>query len=231
MIEKDTVVVIPALNEEKSISLVLNDIPKDRIHEIIVVNNGSTDKTAIEAENSGALVIHEPNRGYGMACLTGIEKAKKYRPKNIIFLDGDYSDDPKEMTLLFEKLDNGYDFVVGSRLLGKAEPGAMLPQALFGNRLATFLTKLFFGGEKFSDLGPFRAITLEALQKIKMRDTNFGWTMEMQIKAITHNLKYTEVSMSYRNRVGISKISGTVSGTIKAGYKILYTIFKYRFLP
>ena len=230
MIEKDTAIVIPALNEEKSISSVINDIPKDRIQQIIVVDNGSTDSTAAKATQAGAIVIKESKRGYGQACLTGIAQASKTPPKYLVFLDGDYSDDPTEMTLLHEKLDEGYDFVLGSRLLGKAEPGAMLPQALFGNKLATFLTKLFFGGKKFTDLGPFRGITWQALQKIKMQDTNFGWTMEMQIKAIQHHLKYTEVSMSYRKRVGVSKISGTISGTIKAGYKILYTIFKYRFL-
>jgi len=230
MIEKDTVVVIPALNEEKSIGSVIEDIPKQRVQQIIVVDNGSTDQTASVATKAGAIVVAESKRGYGQACLTGIALAAKQPPKYLIFLDGDYSDDPTEMSLLHEKLDTGYDFVVGSRLLGKAEPGAMLPQALFGNKLATFLTKLFFGGEKFTDLGPFRGISWDALQKIKMCDTNFGWTMEMQIKAITHKLKYTEVSMSYRQRVGVSKISGTISGTIKAGYKILFTIFKYRFL-
>jgi glycosyltransferase involved in cell wall biosynthesis len=230
MIEKDTVVVIPALNEESSINLVLGDIPKQRVLEVIVVDNGSTDLTAKRAREAGALVISESQKGYGKACLTGIKKAASYSPKFIIFLDGDYSDDPKEMQLLWNQLDAGQDLVIGSRLLGKAEPGAMLPQALFGNWLATFLTKIFFGGKRFSDLGPFRGISWKALEKIKMQDTNFGWTMEMQIKAITHNLRYSEVSMSYKSRIGTSKISGTVLGSIKAGYKILYTILRYRFL-
>lgn len=224
------IVIIPALNEEDSIGLVLQEIPMKRVKQVIVVNNDSSDQTACVATKHGAHVVHEPIRGYGKCCLTGIAEARKDPADIVVFLDGDYSDHPEEMDQLLSKLDSGYDFVIGSRMLGKAKPGALLPQARFGNWLATTLTKWFFGGVAFSDLGPFRAIKWSSLERIKMCDEDFGWTMEMQVKAISFGLKYTEVSVSYRKRVGVSKITGTVCGTIKAGYKILYTIFKYRIL-
>ena len=226
---KDTVVIIPAFNEEKSIALVLNDLPKTRIKEIIVVNNGSTDDTEKIATSHGALVVYEPKRGYGQACLTGLVKAYELDPENIVFLDGDYSDFPEDLSLLLGQLDHGSDLVLGSRMISEESRNALLPQARFGNQLATFLTKLLFGGKKYTDLGPFRAIKTTQLKKLKMSDTNFGWTIEMQVKAIKERLSYTEVSVRYRKRIGVSKITGTLEGTIKAGYKIIYTIFKYRF--
>lgn len=228
---KDTVLIIPALNEEDSLPLVLNDLPRERLLEIIVVDNGSVDATADRARAAGALVLSEPQRGYGKACLTGINYAlKNFNFLNLAFIDGDYSDHPQELEDLLEQIDRGHDFVLGSRMLGKAEPGALLPQAIFGNWLATSLTRLFFGGFRFSDLGPFRVIKRKAYEQLEMQDENFGWTMEMQVKAICAGLKISEISVSYRQRVGVSKITGTLSGTFKAGYKILYTIFKYRIL-
>ena len=223
--KKDTVVIIPAFNEEESISLVLNDIPRDRILEIIVVNNNSTDKTANIAKDNGAKVIHEPQMGYGKACLTGLAAAYLLNPENILFLDGDYSDHPQELSSLLVEMDKGNDLVIGSRTLGKAEQGALLPQAIFGNWLSTNLMKLLLGGFHFSDLGPFRVIKTSALKKLNMLDEDFGWTMEMQAKALIHKLKCCEVSVSYRKRIGVSKITGTLKGTFKAGYKILTTLF------
>lgn len=230
MAQLDVVVIIPAFNEENSINLVLNDLPQSRVSRVIVVNNGSTDQTAAVAKAAGAEVLYEPRKGYGQACLTGLARAYELNPDVIAFVDGDYSDYPGEITLLLDKISAGFDFVIGSRNLGKAEPGALLPQAKFGNWLSTTLMSLLFRGYKFSDLGPFRAIKTDKLKKLQMQDTNFGWTMEMQVKAIIHKLKCTEVSVSYRKRVGVSKITGTIKGTFSAGYKILYTLFKYRLL-
>jgi glycosyltransferase involved in cell wall biosynthesis len=224
--QKDTIVIIPAHNEEESIALVLNHIPKERIHKIIVVNNASTDKTSEVAAANGAVVLNESRKGYGRACLTGLDLALAEDPAYIAFLDGDFSDKPQELTLLLEKLDDGFDFVLGSRTLGKAEKHALLPQAIFGNWLATSLMRLLYGGYFFSDLGPFRAIRTDKLRALNMCDTNFGWTMEMQAKALLHNLRCCEISVSYKKRIGVSKITGTISGTFMAGYKILYTLFK-----
>ncbi|MCG8608137.1 glycosyltransferase family 2 protein [bacterium] len=220
------VVIIPAFNEEQSIGMVLRDIPMELVHEVIVVDNHSSDDTAAVAKSGGATVVSEPRRGYGNACMAGIAHAKKSRPDTIVFLDGDYSDYPEEMRDLVAKIQEGFDLVIGSRMMGKAEPGALLPQARWGNRLAVSLIKLLFGGE-FTDLGPFRAIKWSKLLELKMRDPTFGWTVEMQVKAAKFGLRTTEVPVRYRARVGVSKITGTMSGTIKAGYKILYTIFKY----
>lgn len=219
-------VIIPAFNEEDSIQLVLNDIP-DIVEEVIVVDNNSTDATAERARACGATVLREERPGYGSACLRGLSHALPKGFDIIVFLDGDYSDHPDEMPLLLKPiLEEGCDMVIGSRATGVREPGAMLPQALFGNWLSTRLIRLIWG-YRFTDLGPFRAITADALRKIDMRDTNFGWTVEMQIKAARHKLKTAEVPVSYRRRIGVSKISGTLSGTVKAGWKILYTIAKY----
>ena len=222
------------LNESKSIGLVLNDLPS--VHSVIVVDNGSTDTGPEIANESGALVIEEPQRGYGKACLTGIAKAAEIIQRDslgdqavIVFLDGDYSDYPNELPLLAQPiLDDQYDFVLGSRSRGERESGAMPFQAIFGNWLACTMVRVFWG-KKFTDLGPFRAVRFSSLQELEMRDENFGWTIEMQIKAIRKKLRMHEVPVSYRRRVGVSKISGTISGSIRAGYKIISTILKFRF--
>ena len=223
-----TYVIIPAFNESTSISKVIRDIPKHLITEIIVINNGSTDDTVMVAENEGATVLTENRKGYGYACLKGIEYLKPHAQENdiVVFLDGDYSDFPQEMPLLLHPIQNSYaDLVIGSRVSGNRQAGSMLPQQIFGNWLATRLIKLFYKIH-FTDLGPFRAIRWSALNKIDMKDKTFGWTVEMQVKAAKLNLRCIEVPVSYRKRIGISKVSGTVKGTILAGYKILYTIFK-----
>lgn len=218
-------VIIPAFNEQDGIVSVLGDIPKGLVSEVIVVDNGSTDRTAHLAEQAGARVVREERRGYGSACLAGIAAADC--PDVLVFLDGDYSDHPDEMPLLLDPILRGEaDLVIGSRTLGKREAGALLPQALFGNWLATRLIRLLFG-VRFTDLGPFRAVTREALQRMGMCDTTFGWTVEMQVKAARLGIRATEAPVSYRRRAGVSKITGTVSGTIQAGYKILYTIFRH----
>ena len=218
-------VIIPAYNEEQSLPLVLNDLPKDQLHQIIVVDNRSTDRTAEVARKNGATVVHERRRGYGRACLTGM--AALDAPDIVVFLDGDYSDYPEEISLLVEPILKGEaDFVVGSRMLLAESRQALLPQARYGNQLAVFLIRLFFG-HRFTDLGPFRAIRSESLQAIGMHDQDFGWTVEMQIKAVQNGLRIREVPVRYRVRIGVSKITGTLSGTLKAGTKIIYTIFKY----
>lgn len=222
--EKRIVVIIPAVNEEESITNVLQDIP-GFVDEIIVVDNGSSDNTAKIARENGATVLTENERGYGAACLKGIELIKSKNYDIVVFLDGDYSDHPEEMNLIMKPIINDdYDMVIGSRMIGHRQKGAMLPQALFGNWLAAFLIKLFWK-YKFTDLGPFRAIKYVSLMKLNMADRNFGWTVEMQIKAAKQKLKCTEVPVSYRKRIGTSKVTGTLSGTIKASYKILYLIF------
>ena len=221
-------VIIPALNEEKSISKVISSIPK-YVSEIIVVDNGSTDKTSKIAKLKGALILFESKKGYGHACIKAIEFLKFNPPNIIVFLDGDYSDYPEEMDLLINPIiKNKYEFVMGARIKKLREPGSMTLQQVFGNFLACFLLKVLYG-VNFKDLGPFRAIKWESLQKLKMKDKTFGWTIEMQLKAIKHKLKYLEVPVKYRNRIGKSKISGTLTGTIMAGYKILLWIFKYYF--
>ncbi len=229
-------VIIPVLNEEKSIGLVLGDLPP--VNQVVVVDNGSTDGTAAVAQEAGSDVVSEPQRGYGKACLTGIDRvielSESLPDTNehdtiVVFIDGDYSDHGEELPLLTTPIMEGTaDFVVGSRMTGNREAGAMHFQALFGNWLACSLMKLFWR-TSYTDLGPFRAIRLSSLRALGMKDENFGWTIEMQIKAATQKLRSTEVPVSYRCRIGVSKISGTVSGTFRAGYKILYTIFRQRF--
>lgn len=221
-------VIIPAYNEEKSIAKVIAEIP-DFVSEVVVVDNGSTDNTAIEARDGGATVLSEANRGYGNACLKAIAycKGKAIPPDVVVFIDGDYSDYPEQMPdLLRPILEEGNDLVIGSRSLGEREAGSMTIQQIFGNWLATLLLKMFFN-TSFTDLGPFRAIRFSSLLALGMRDRNYGWTVEMQVKAAKQKLKCVDVPVRYRKRIGISKVSGTVKGTIMAGYKILYTIFKY----
>ncbi len=223
-------VIIPAYNEEQSIGKVLRDIPKDLVRNMLVCNNASTDNTAKVAEENGAIVLLQPQKGYGSACLKGIEYIKSKplaeQPDIVVFLDGDYSDHPEEMPLLIRPItEEGMDMVIGSRAVGDMERGAMQPQQIFGNWLATTLIKLFYNYE-FTDLGPFRSIRWQKLLDIKMTDPDFGWTVEMQVKAAKYKMKCTEIPVTYRKRIGVSKVSGTIRGTILAGHKILWTIFK-----
>jgi|TARA_B110000046_G_scaffold174205_1_gene197678 glycosyltransferase involved in cell wall biosynthesis len=223
-------VIIPAYNEEESIANVINDIPTI-VDEIIVISNNSTDKTEVNATKAGATVLKESRKGYGYACLKGMEYISNLeisqQPDIIVFLDGDYSDYPAQLTeLIAPIIDENIDFVIGSRVKELRETGSMTPQQVFGNWLATFLMKVFFGA-KFTDLGPFRAIKYQKLLQLKMEDKTYGWTVEMQLKAIKQHFSYLEVPMKYRNRIGVSKVSGTLKGTIFAGVKILGWIFKY----
>lgn len=217
-------VIIPALNEEQAIANVITDIP-NWVDQIIVVDNGSTDCTVEIAKHLGAHILHEPQQGYGKACLTGITAAKTHDV--IVFLDGDYSDYPDEMHKIVDPIvDEDYDLVIGSRALGGAERGALTIPQKFGNWLACSLMWLIWR-TNYTDLGPFRAIRTDALQRLNMQDTNYGWTIEMQIKAHKNGLKTCEVPIRYRVRIGTSKISGTIKGTVLAGVKILGTIGKY----
>lgn len=217
-------VIIPAFNEEEAIGKVLGDIPTD-IDQIIVVDNASTDETATVARSMGAQVVTEKRRGYGQACLSGM--AALNAPDIVIFLDGDYSDYPEEIPILIEPITSGrVDMVIGSRTIGQRERGALLPQAQFGNWLSTRLIYLLFG-VRFTDLGPFRAIRYDMLKRLQMQDRDFGWTVEMQVKAARLDLRICEVPVRYRKRIGTSKITGTLSGTLRAGHKILWTIFRY----
>jgi len=230
-IESFVDVVIPAFNEERSIALVLGDLPC--VRNVIVANNDSTDDTASIAERHGAIVVLETQRGYGSACLKGLAtireriEAGEDEPKVVVFLDADYSDHPQYLTQMVEPIIAGdADFVLGSRMLGEREPGAMPIQSIYGNKLACFLMRWLFG-IKYTDLGPFRAIDYQSLCSLGMNDENFGWTIEMQIKAARAKLRTQEIPVPYRRRVGVSKISGTITGSVRAGYKILYTIAKY----
>lgn len=222
-------VIIPALNEEKSIAKVINEVPKSIVKEIIVCDNGSVDKTSKVAKAAGATVLVENEKGYGASCLKGIDYINKLEDNTdiVVFLDGDYSDYPEQMNLVVDPIvDANADMVIGSRALGHKEKGALTPQQVFGNWLATKMLYLFYD-VKFTDLGPFRAITLKALNKLQMADRNYGWTVEMQIKAAKLKLKSIEVPVNYRNRIGFSKVSGTIKGTLLAGYKIIFTLLKY----
>jgi len=222
-------VIIPAFNEQDSIGKVINDIPESLVREIVVVNNNSTDSTYEMAWETGATVLHEDRKGYGYACLKGINylNSKENKPEIIVFLDADYSDHPEEMPSVVEPIiKENIDLVIGSRDLGNREKGSMTPQQLFGNWLSTKLMRLLYKAN-FTDLGPFRAIKFDSLIKLDMKDKTYGWTIEMQLKALRHNLKYDEVPVSYRKRIGVSKVSGTVKGTIMAGFKIITAIFKY----
>lgn len=224
-------VLIPAYNEEKSIGLVVSNIPKDLVREVVVCNNNSKDNTRSVAQAAGATVVEAPVPGYGSACLAGMaylrSKPLEEQPDIVVFVDGDFSDYPEEMPLLVAPIQNeGMDMVIGSRVLGEHfEKGAMQPQQLFGNWLATTLIRWIYQYH-FTDLGPFRAIRWDSLLALRMQDTNYGWTVEMQVKAAKQRLNCTEVPVSYRKRIGVSKVSGTIKGTVLAGYKILWTIFK-----
>ena len=221
-------VVIPAFNEEKSIPYVLNDIP-NFVNLIIVCDNSSTDKTSEIAKNLGAKVVFEEKKGYGNACLKAISYLRnlKDKPEIVVFIDGDYSDDPKQMKKIVDPIFyEGYDLVLGARTKSLRDKNSMTAHQIFGNWLACFLMRIFFNS-RFKDLGPFRAITWDKLMQLDMRDKSFGWTIEMQIKALIKNYKYKEIGVKYKKRIGKSKISGTLVGSILAGKKILYLIFKY----
>ena len=224
----DIKVIIPAINEGDSIGKVVSELPKS-VSEIIVVNNGSVDNTVENAEKAGATVLTENQRGYGFACLKGLDYlSKQSKPPNIVvFIDGDYSDYPEELDKVVAPiLEDDVDFVIGARKKSLRESGSMTPQQVFGNKLATFLMRLFFGA-KFTDLGPFRAIKYDKLLELEMEDQTYGWTVEMQLKVLRKKMSYVEVPVRYKRRIGVSKVSGTVKGTIFAGIKILGWIFKY----
>lgn len=223
-------VIIPAFNEEKAIAKVIYEIPSF-VDEIIVISNNSTDKTEQVARKTGATVLSENKKGYGYACLKGMEYISnlEIKPDIIVFLDGDYSDYPEELTKLTEPIQNqNIEFVIGARVSNLRESGSMTLQQVFGNWLATILMKVFFKA-KFTDLGPFRAIKYDKLLQLKMEDKTYGWTVEMQLKVLKHKMSYIEIPVRYKNRIGVSKVSGTVKGTIMAGIKIIGWIIKYTF--
>lgn len=223
-------VIIPAYNEEKAIANVIKDIPS-YVDEVIVISNNSTDNTVAIAQKAGATVLSENKKGYGHACLKGLDYIAKLpnKPDIIVFLDGDYSDYPEELTQIVAPIiTDGIDLVIGARAAHLRAKNSMTPQQVFGNWLATFLMKLFFGAT-FTDLGPFRAIKYDKLVALNMEDKTYGWTVEMQLKALKQKYSYVEIPVRYKNRIGVSKISGTVKGTFMAGIKIIGWIFKYTF--
>jgi glycosyltransferase involved in cell wall biosynthesis len=227
-------VVIPVFNEERSLPLVLDALPMDLVSRVVVADNGSTDGSVAAATRAAdgsprprVEVVCEARRGYGSACLAGLARLASAPPDVVVFLDGDFSDHPEELPSLLAPIARGEaDFVLGSRLLGRREPGALLPQARAGNALATRLIALATGF-RYTDLGPFRAIRWPSLQALGMKDRDFGWTCEMQVKALAARLRVLEVPVSYRRRVGVSKIAGTLAGTLRAGAKILFRIARH----
>ncbi len=221
-------VVIPAFNEESSIGLVLAALEKLPVRQVLVADNNSTDRTAEVARDAGARVVPAPVQGYGSACLAALAAIGEGAPPDVVvFVDADYSDHPEELPSLVAPIAGGdFDLVIGSRILGRRDPGALLPQARLGNWLAVHLIRWLYG-HAYTDLGPFRAISWSALETLEMSDRDFGWTAEMQVKAIRRGLRITEVAVSYRHRVGVSKITGTFRGTVLAGYKIISTILKH----
>ncbi|HSL82354.1 MAG TPA: glycosyltransferase family 2 protein [Thermoanaerobaculia bacterium] len=226
-------VVIPARNEEASLPLVLRDLaglPEGVVRRVVVADNGSVDGTARVAREGGAVVVDAPRPGYGSACLAGLAWLRAHRPPEVVaFLDADHSDHPEELPRVVAPIARGEsDLVIGSRILGRREPGALLPQARAGNLVACLLIRLLYR-HRYTDLGPFRAIRWQALERLGMADPDFGWTAEMQVKALRHGLRVAEVPVSYRRRVGVSKITGTVKGTVLAGYKILWTVLRHAF--
>jgi glycosyltransferase involved in cell wall biosynthesis len=225
-------VVIPALDEERSLPLVLADLPRPPVRRVVVADNGSSDGTARVAAAGGAVVVAARRRGYGSACLAALDHLRHNQPPAIVvFVDADYSDHPEELPRLVAPLLAGdADVVIGSRILGRRERGALLPQARAGNLVACALIRLLYG-HRYTDLGPFRAVSWQALEILGMSDPDFGWTAEMQVKALRRGLRVTEVPVSYRRRVGVSKITGTLGGTIRAGYKILWTVLRHSMGP
>lgn len=226
----DIRVIIPAYNEENAVGLVIDEIPKGLVSEIIVVDNGSKDNTAEKARKRGATVISQLEKGYGNACLKGMEHIanSSTQPDIVVFLDGDHSDYPEMMGELVDPIvKNQAEMVIGSRALGKKQRGSMTFPQLFGNWFSTTLLKIIYN-VKYTDLGPFRAIRYATLTQLDMQDKTFGWTVEMQLKIAKLSLRFVEIPVDYRVRIGTSKISGTVKGALMAGYKILYTIFKYK---
>ncbi len=223
-------VIIPAFNEENAVGKVVKEIPKNLVDEVIVVNNNSTDKTSEAAEKEGATVLFEATKGYGNACLKGMEYIAQHRKDDtdiVVFIDADYSDYPEQMIDLVKPIqEQQAEIVIGSRALGQRDSGSMTVPQVFGNWLATTMIRVLFGA-KFTDLGPFRAIRYSSLLALDMQDKTYGWTVEMQVKAVKQKMAFAEVPVDYRNRIGFSKISGTVKGTILAGYKIITTIFRY----
>lgn len=221
---------MPAFNEEASLPLVLAAIPRPPVRRMVVADNNSTDRTAEVGRDGDAVVVPAPVPGYGSACLAALAWIRHNDPPDVVvFLDADYSDHPEELPRVVAPILEGRaDLVIGSRILGRREPGALLPQARAGNLVACTLIRLLYGF-RYTDLGPFRAIRWSALEELGMRDPDFGWTAEMQVKALRQGLRVEEVPVSYRKRVGVSKITGTVKGTVLAGYKILWTVFRYSF--
>lgn len=221
-------VVSPVYNEADSLPLVLADIPRPPVRRVVIADNNSTDGSAEVARAHGAEVVAAPVQGYGSACLAALAELRRGGPPDVVvFLDADYSDHPEELPKVIQPiLDHEADVVIGSRVLGERQPGALLPQARAGNFVACLMIRILYG-HRYTDLGPFRAITWTAFEQLKMDDPNFGWTAEMQVKALRHRLRVVEVPVSYRKRVGVSKITGTVKGTILAGIKILWTVMRY----